>query len=45
MFPGAVGKNMADLCMLYPDDDQEDHLWRDEIFTMIVGVCYFTYNP
>lgn len=31
---------MADLCMLYPDDDQEDHLWRDEIFTMIVGVCY-----
>lgn len=27
-----------ELTLLHPDDDQEDHMWRDEVFTMIVGV-------
>lgn len=45
MFLGVVGKNMADLCLSNPDDEKEDHMWRDEVLTMIVGVRYYSsYN-
>lgn len=35
---GTAGKDMIEISLLHPEDAQEDHLWRDEVLTMIVGV-------
>lgn len=35
---GTESKNLVDLILSNPDDDQEDHTWRDETITMIAAV-------
>lgn len=38
ILPGTVEKKLIDITLLHPDDDQEDHKWRDEILTIVAAV-------